>query len=117
MNQNHHYSSQRGPSEMSLPEPDVMFFQHLKNRLQLLNKRRHVHPIDIIHAIRSKVSFPKILKLHDDQELQKMDHLNEMQVFNYRITQLEKTNKDQQSEIVKMQILNKELMEELRRLK
>jgi len=50
-----------------------MVIEHLKKKLELLNKRRHYHPIEIIKFIRGKVSFAKILKLMDDTEVRDMD--------------------------------------------
>ena len=62
-----------------------MIIEHLKNKLELLNKRRHFHPIEIIKFIRSKVSFAKILKLMDDTEVKNMDNTNEVALLNNRI--------------------------------
>ena len=43
---------------LNLSEIDALFFEHMKNRLELLNKRRLTHPLEIIKLIRSKVTFP-----------------------------------------------------------
>ncbi len=58
----------------SKKDPLDLELQYLQKKLELLNKRRHFHPIEIVKFIRSKVSFAKILKLHDDAEVKEMEH-------------------------------------------
>lgn len=78
--------------QVVLSETDTLFFDHMKKRLELLNKRRHTHPLDIIKFIRSKVSFGQILSLHDKAELNEMDYQNQLKMYESRFQKLEKMN-------------------------
>ena len=77
---------------IQLSEEDNLFFEHIKKKLEVLNKRRHLHPIEIIKFVRSKVSFAQIMKLHDNAELSKMDYENQLKMHESRFKKLEKRN-------------------------
>ena len=77
---------------IQLFDEDNLFFDHIKKKLEVLNKRRHLHPIEIIKFVRSKVSFAQIMKLHDNAELAKMDYENQLKMHESRFKKLEKRN-------------------------
>lgn len=75
----------------------------MKEKLEVLNKRRHLHPIEIIKRIRSRVSFFKIMRLNDNAELLKVE-------TNYQ-------NKLNEAKFRMLEKMNQELREELREMK
>lgn len=88
---------------IQLSEQDSLFFDHMKEKLEVLNKRRHLHPIEIIKRIRSRVSFFKIMRLNDNAELLKVE-------TNYQ-------NKLNEAKFRMLEKMNQELREELREMK
>ena len=84
---------------IQLSEEDNLFFEHIKKKLEVLNKRRHLHPIEIIKFVRSKVSFAQIMKLHDNAELAKMDYENQLKMHESRFKKLERRNDELMNEL------------------
>ena len=84
---------------IQLSEEDNLFFEHIKKKLEVLNKRRHLHPIEIIKFVRSKVSFAQIMKLHDNAELSKMDYENQLKIHESRFKKLERRNDELMNEL------------------